>query len=873
MKRAAFTIISKNYLAYARVLTNSLLRFHSDMEVYVFLADRSEGYVQAQRERFRLVGAEEIGIPNFEQFSFKYTILEFNTAIKPSCIEYLFRKLGYAKILYFDPDILVTQNLEQLFRELDSASILLTPHITQAISDSKRPNEIDFLLSGSYNLGFIGLADTPTTHAFVRWWKNRVYDRCLHKVDAGLFVDQKWIDLAPSIFDGVRILKDPGLNVAYWNLAERPIILRAGSVEDARVREKPLSFFHFSGFEPENPSSVSKHQTRFSLDDLPMAKPLFLHYRDLLFSSGYQESKAWPYAYGQFDNGVPIPTIVRRVYHALPEAKRASFGDPFATDHASSFFEWLNTPQRPHDRLPAITHFWYALYRSEPSLMQIFPDIFTDDGDRFAAWVRHEARHRYHLPDAFILPLEQPRTPTVRLHTWGYRTRMWAAEWKRLLTMFPAGRINRMYYHPTLQRYKFSLRRRIGDDWYYAAQQRIAPIVWRWTRAERSPPITPRRAEPKKPPADGLNIVGHVRAESGVGEAARSIITSCLRANIPHKINALETNIHRKQDATIPTADVGNPYDVNIVHVNADQAESFFALMGKKYFDGKYTVGYWLWEQSEFPERYHHTFSLYDEIWTASAFSHQALAAVSPIPVVRMPLAVERTPQTPFTRKELGVAPDAWVFLYMFDVLSFVERKNPFGVIAAFARAFSSPDRATLVIKVMNGEHAPDVLQKLRTLQRSTPFRLLNSTLPRDDVSRLLQSCDCYVSLHRAEGFGLTMAEAMAFGKPVIATAYSGNLDFMRPHNSFGVNYSLVRLTHDVGPYRAGTVWAEPDTEHAASLMRRVYEDRKDAERVGAQAARDIRTHFSPGAVGTMIQQRLEVIGPKRRMRAGRETP
>ena len=860
MRHAVFTIIAKNYLAYARVLMASLRKFHPEVDLYVFLADRTEERFDPVHEPFRVVLTEHLAIPKFQHVAFKYSVTELNTAVKPFCIEYLFEKLGYQKILFLDPDILVTHSLERLYRELESSSIILTPHITQAIRDEKRPNEIDLLLAGSYNLGFIGLSDTPTVRTFLSWWKERVYEQCLHQVDAGLFVDQKWIDLVPSLFDNVRILKDPGLNVAYWNLAERPVTLRGDSVERASVRGEPLFFFHFSGFEPDKPSTVSKHQTRFSLDDLPEARPLFLHYRDLLFSHEYNESKRWPYAYGAFDNGVPVPPIVRRIYHALSPETRDTFGNPFTVGQPHSLFQWLNTPKRADDRAPAVTNLLYEIWNRDPQLRQTFPQIFSTHVRQYVDWIFREGRHRYHLPSVFLRVLRSPPTEQIALTGWWYRISTFTTLHRYLATASAKSVISRMYYHPELQKYKFALRRKIGDERFSWLQKHVTPVVWRLTRPKHDARQLPTAAPPRAGPLQGINIAGHLRAESGVGEAARAVIKACMRADIPHAINNFEWNLHRRNDPTILTADRGNPYSVNLIHVNADQAEAFSSFMGKPYFTGKYNIGYWFWEQSDFPPRYHHAFTLYDEIWTASSFAQQAFAAVSPVPVVKIPPAIECPPERTYTKKDFGLADDAYVFLFMFDILSFFERKNPLAVIEAFTRAFSRNERVLLVIKTINGKKQPDVLRRMRERAHEAPVKFLDAYLTRDEIHGLLSASDCYVSLHRSEGFGFPLAEAMYFGKPVIATHYSGNADYMTPKNSYPVHYSYRYLAEDIGPYPRGSRWADPDIEHAASLLRHVYEHRAESAAVGAQAARDMRSHYSPAVIGTMIQQRMEII-------------
>jgi len=251
------TIISKNYLAHARTFTDSFLKFHPDGKVFVLLVDDVSNNFEPEKEQFSLVNITEIGIPNLESFCFKYNILEQNTSVKAHFLKFLFEKYNLKKLAYFDPDILFTNKLENLWKLLDTKTIILTPHITSPIEDGRRPTEYDILRCGSYNLGFIGLKNNETTTKFLNWWIPHLMEHGFIDIENGLFVDQKWIDLVPTIFDDVYIIRHPGYNIAYWNLMHRKVQILGNKVE---VNGKPVYFIHFSGFSPENMENVSKHQ-------------------------------------------------------------------------------------------------------------------------------------------------------------------------------------------------------------------------------------------------------------------------------------------------------------------------------------------------------------------------------------------------------------------------------------------------------------------------------------------------------------------------------------------------------------------------------------------------------------------------------------
>jgi glycosyltransferase involved in cell wall biosynthesis len=202
--------------------------------------------------------------------------------------------------------------------------------------------------------------------------------------------------------------------------------------------------------------------------------------------------------------------------------------------------------------------------------------------------------------------------------------------------------------------------------------------------------------------------------------------------------------------------------------------------------------------------------------------------------------------------------PPGWfVFFFTFDFDSVFERKNPLGIIRAFRGAFSPKDRVLLVIKSSHADLCPDESKLLQATAEDANIRILDAVISRPELDALMMRCDCYVSLHRSEGFGLTMAEAMSFGKPVIATAYSANMDFMTPANSFLVRFRLAQIDQDHGPYRKGWTWADPDSEHAAELMRLVYEDQDMARGIGERAKADVSEALHPEAVGRLIRERL----------------
>lgn len=364
-------------------------------------------------------------------------------------------------------------------------------------------------------------------------------------------------------------------------------------------------------------------------------------------------------------------------------------------------------------------------------------------------------------------------------------------------------------------------------------------------------------------PEFGVNVAGYLTGEFGLGESARAIIRSLKAVGVPFALNNIEVPWHRNGDRTLKDFSETNPYWINLVAVNVDQAPVFYEQKGPGYFQGHYNIATWFWELSSFPDEWVSRFHDYQEIWVASQFCAESLAKVSPIPVVKMswPLDMESL-FVSGDRARFGLGEDSFVLLFTFDFLSSFERKNPLAVVEAFRTAFSARANVVLVLKSINSVNDPEKLDRLKQAAAGLNVRIIDAHLDREGIRTLFASSDCYVSLHRSEGLGLGLAQSMYLGKPVIATAYSGNMDFMNINNSFLVKYTLVELDRDYGPYRKGSVWAEPDIAHAADMMRAVYENRDTAAAIGRRASEDIKKSMHPVVAGKeMLRRLLRVAG------------
>ena len=360
----------------------------------------------------------------------------------------------------------------------------------------------------------------------------------------------------------------------------------------------------------------------------------------------------------------------------------------------------------------------------------------------------------------------------------------------------------------------------------------------------------------------GVNLVGYTRAEMGIGEGARSDARALDAANEPFGIICFTSgNPSRMTDLSWQHKEIDNaPYDVTLLHINPDHALQAITELPSSHFDGHYSIGYWAWELPEIPADWEKTFKHFDEIWVPSNFVQDAVAMKSPVPVVRIPHAIEVKLDTALTRASFGLPEEPFLFLVMFDTYSRQERKNPYGAIEAFRNAFAADDMSVrLVVKVNNA--TPDALRAIR--ERAGAHQnvmLLEQVYSRAQVNAIIANCNCYVSLHRSEGFGFGPAEAMALGKAVMATHWSGNVDYMRQDNCVGINYQLVTIEQDYGPYKKGQVWAEPDLTQAAQAMQQLAGNHEWAQQLGMKGKETIENEFSPSAVGAMMRKRLATI-------------
>lgn len=364
----------------------------------------------------------------------------------------------------------------------------------------------------------------------------------------------------------------------------------------------------------------------------------------------------------------------------------------------------------------------------------------------------------------------------------------------------------------------------------------------------------------------GMNIAGFLTAELGVGESARCMVRAADAAAIPAALVPLKLNCKNRQGDQTYAARLQdeNPHGVNVIHLDPPASRDIDHHHGKSFRAGKYNIAYFAWELPEFPDTWVPSFDYYDEIWCPSDFTSAAIAMKSPLPVVTMPHAIGfAAPAGPPAqlRARFALPPEKFLFLTLFDLNSYSARKNPRAAIEAFRGSGLAGRDAALVLKVQNVAGNEADFAALQASVRDLPGTvLLTDTLSRADIYALEAACDCFVSLHRSEGFGLAVAESMLLGKPVIATDWSATAEFVTPENGCPVRAKLVTLEQNHGPYAKGSTWADPDPAHAAACMQKLFTDRALAARLGAAARETITARFAPAVIGARYRKRLESI-------------
>jgi glycosyltransferase involved in cell wall biosynthesis len=395
--------------------------------------------------------------------------------------------------------------------------------------------------------------------------------------------------------------------------------------------------------------------------------------------------------------------------------------------------------------------------------------------------------------------------------------------------------------------------------------RKIRRLGGRLRRRLFPPPAPPAPAPWRKPegPEKDVTVIGYLRAASGNGESGRQSLKSL-------EVGGLTVE---GCDVSLGVASIRNDESCDsllvetstaraqIFNINADQLPFVVAHMEQRLRPDAKRICIPFWELTRFPDEWIAGLNAMDEIWAPSHFILQMLQPRLGEKTIYMPASLEFTAPPPVARAKFNLPENRFLFFFAFDFLSYIERKNPRAAIAAFRKAFPQRGRAGLVLKCANGTIAPERHANfLRECADDPDIFLIDETLTRTDTLALIAATDALISLHRSEGLGLLIGEAMLLGKPVIATDYSASQDMLSPATGYPVKYELIPVTEGQYPFAKGQVWAEADTDHAAALMRDLCEDPMRAQTRVAQARAHMQEHYSCQTVGRLQAARLRSL-------------
>jgi len=734
-------------------------------------------------------------------------------------------------VLHLPNAVWVIADLEPIESALSRRHVLLVPRTaTEIPQDDLEPSRAQLERQGRIEATMMGVDGSSHANDFLAWWAERV-EGALGSLDARRSgfrpEDRHWLgrflELAPARFASA-VLDDPGCNLNMWNLPFHT--LRATPDGVSVDGSWPLRFLNLQGFEPDRPYRLNAMASRARVSRSSVLHELCERYATELRQNGWRDRDHRAEVGRRLEPDLIYDDALRAVY-ASALALGQPFGDLFAADGTRAFIAWLHGPAPRGAEYGINRYVFHRVARARPDVTWSFPDLDGADGRDYVAWCWAFGRDELSIPDRFMPPPPGQGS---------------AVQWTAPESAHTA-----------------------GSERDVAAPEPPAQ------------PVAPPASLPSAVAQDGLTVrlTGYLGHTLGLGAAARGYVRALGAVGVP--VRTVSVPLHH---LALP-AELADGYgrhgfedlvqkgdhSCEIVAVNPAELPDFVERLGEGYFNGP-RIGIWGWETNSIPAGWQRAFAFVDEVWVYSRFMAENIGAVAPVAVVALPPPVER-PIEPAAPLRLGV-PAGFLFLFVFDYLSTVQRKNPVGLIEAFKLAFAPGEGPQLLIKTINAPLRPLAEEELLWAAHGrSDIHIVDRSLSGEEMAGLMAACDCYVSLHRAEGFGLTMAEAMAIGKPVIGTGYSGNVDFMNSENSYLVDYTVGRVGPDCEIYPPEGEWADPSIEHAAQLMRRVFSEPAEAAAKGDRAAGNVASLLSAEVTGQRMRDRLEYLAGLSRSDAG----
>jgi glycosyltransferase involved in cell wall biosynthesis len=798
-------------LPHARVLGRSLARIHPDWRLDVVLVGTRRGG-RPRDEPFRLRSVrDELGLDAAVLIA-HHDEADLISMLVPLLVGARSRQAA-EPVLHLPVASWVFGDLDPIVAELDRRGVVLAPRGAGEMPvDGLEPSPAALDRAGRIAPDLMGVDGSQRGEAFLAWWTAQL-EAGLGSLDGQLPgarpEDRPWmrrmLELAPARFLAAT-LDDREYQAGMWNLHACTLGDGPRGVVIDGVR--PLRLMDLGGFDPQRPFRLAAGSTRVRVSRSPTLRRLCREYAAALIAAGWEDAPRRGEIGRRLANGLVFDHAMSRL-NAQAHMLGCDFGDVFTPAGTAAFLDWLTAPAPVGARFAVNRYVYHRVAHERPDVVRAYPDLDGADGDRYVRWCLDFGRREMGIP-AELLP---------------------------------------------------------GGG--------IRPAAPEPLRTRRPATVDSGATVRGDQTAFGVRVTGYLSHTLGLGSAARGYAAALAAADVPvstvsvplHHLElpvdlALDYGRHAYEDLAVAS---GHAFD--LVAVNADELPGFVARLGEDYFKGP-RIGIWGWEVDRVPDRWAAAFELVDEIWVYSTYMRENLGALAGVPVVVLPPPVA-PPVAAAGPLRLGV-PDGFMFLFVFDYLSTLQRKNPVGLVAAFKRAFASGEGPQLLIKTINAPLRPLAEEELLwACDGRRDIHVIDRSLTGTEKDALMATCDCYVSLHRSEGFGLTLAEAMVLGKPVVATRYSGNLDFMTGENSYLVERAIRRVGPDCEIYPADAEWAEPDLDHAARLMRRVFQAPDEAARVGARARSDISRLLSLRTTGQAMRGRLQELDDERRSARG----
>ncbi len=840
MSMQLITLATPSTLPQARVLADSLRRHQPDCSLDILFVGRErEADTGGGSARLRSV-AEELDI-DIESVIARYDEEDLIALLLPRVLR-SYSKRGAGPLLHLPPTAWVHGDLTPVQAALSTRSVLLVPRMTSDIpDDGLQPTCAQMERSGRMAETVMGVDGTTGADGFLVWWAAQV-ERMLGSLDgrrAGARPeDRAWLgrmlELAPARF-ATAVLEDPGCNLSMWNLHMHSLQSTSeGTLVDGH---RPLRWLDLPDFRPDRPHQLSAGASRVRISRSPALRELCVAYASALERAGWSAVDRRQDIGRRLADGLVYDDALDAL-RTRAEALGERYDDLFNSDgkDAREFTSWLEGPAPAGAVYGVNRYVFYRVARERPDVMRAYPDLDGPDGADYVEWCWVFGREEVSIPDRFMpsQPGSNVVSPSAAI----------AGGVERSRSPGPSASAS-------------------GSDASAEAAESKPPSA----ASEPNAPMDAARNGTR--PA--VRVTGYLSHTLGLGAAGRGyaqalkaagVAVSTASVPLHHLELPVELQDGYGRHGFEDVAHDGAHHGFEIVAVNADELPSFVGRLCEDYFQGP-RIGIWGWETDTIPVRWQRAFALVQEIWVYSRFMAENIGAVAPVPTIALPPPVQ-APAEPAVPLRLDVPDDGFLFLFVFDYLSTIQRKNPVGLIEAFKRAFAPGEGPRLLLKTINGPLRPLAEEEvLWAAHGRSDIHVVDRSLSGAELNGLMAACDAYVSLHRSEGFGLTMAEAMAIGKPVIGTGYSGNLDFMNAGNSYLVEYELGRVGPDCEIYPPEGTWARPSVEHAAELMRQVVERPEEAATIGARAREDITRELSAQATGEAMRRRLEELATR----------